>query len=209
MRAAQNIRPAEEARPEALRFGGGSSRGPAEPPFANVQLAAFLLVAASAMLFASLLSALVILRGASLAWPPPDQPFLPLGITMLNTAVLLSSGLSVYRATRKPENPEVPRLLLRACLLGGVFLAIQGVEWARLVSRGLTLASSLYGTMFYSLIGLHALHVGGALGWLAHTALRSRSGIYSRHPAGLRACATYWYFVCGLWLVLFFVVYLP
>ena len=90
-----------------------------------------------------------------------------------------------------------------------MFLPVQGYEWIRLVRFGLTMSSRTYGTTFYTLIGTHALHVAGALVWLAVTADPGAARARLRGAAAvLRACAMYWHFVVGLWPILFVAVYL-
>jgi heme/copper-type cytochrome/quinol oxidase subunit 3 len=69
--------------------------------------------------------------------------------------------------------------------------------------------SGAYGATFYPLIGVHAAHVLGALLWLGVTLLLARQGRYAEGRApGLRACATYWHYVVGLWPILYVAVYL-
>ena len=96
-----------------------------------------------------------------------------------------------------------------AAVLGGLFVAIQGAEWLRLVNHGLTLGGSVYGGAFYVLIGCHALHVLAAIVFVAAvTVLVRRGRIDASRHAPLEMCATYWYFVVALWLGLFPLVYL-
>ena len=143
---------------------------------------------------------------------PADLPRLPLGLTTLNTVVLLASAVPVARALgaiRRGESGSVARQVELTVVLGAVFLAVQGAEWTRLVRHGLTLGSGTYGASFYVLIGCHALHVLAAVTWLSIVALLARRGVYTRaRHAALEMCAIYWYFVCGLWAVLFPLVYL-
>ncbi len=90
-----------------------------------------------------------------------------------------------------------------------VFLLVQGYEWVRLVGYGLTVTSGAYGVTFYTLIGVHGLHVLGALVWLAIMLAGVRRGRFLAPPAaGLRACGMYWHFVVALWPVLYVAVYL-
>jgi heme/copper-type cytochrome/quinol oxidase subunit 3 len=93
--------------------------------------------------------------------------------------------------------------------LGLLFLAVQGYEWIQLIGYGLTMVSGAYGATFYTLIGVHALHVVGALVWLAIVSVGvSRGRFLEPSSAGLRACAMYWHFVVALWPVLYVSVYL-
>jgi heme/copper-type cytochrome/quinol oxidase subunit 3 len=78
----------------------------------------------------------------------------------------------------------------------------------RLVAFGLTLSSSAYGSTFYTIIGTHAVHVLGALVWVAVSlGLAARGRVTPERSAPLRACAMYWHFVVGLWPVLYLAVY--
>ena len=182
------------------------------PPVSNTRLAMIVLITGESMLFAGLIGMYLVFRLAARTWPPPDQPRLPLGLTTLNSAVLLVSAFPLagaLGAIRRGEAGRVARRVELTALLGTVFLAIQGAEWARLVRHGLTLGSGTYGGSFYVLIGCHALHVLAAVAWLAVVAvLARRRGFTRARHAALEMCTLYWYFVCGLWVVLFPLVYL-
>jgi heme/copper-type cytochrome/quinol oxidase subunit 3 len=185
---------------------------PAAPPVSNTRLAMAVLIVGETMLFAGLIGAYLVFRLAGRDWPPADQPRLPLLLTGLNTAVLLGSLVPVtqaMRAIRRDQVEAAARALALTTLLGALFLTVQGVEWLRLVSHGLTLGSSMYGATFYALIGCHGFHVLAAVVWLAITTLLVRRGRFdARHHAPLEMCGVYWYFVCALWVVLFPLVYL-
>ena len=99
--------------------------------------------------------------------------------------------------------------LVATAVLGVGFLGVQGSEWVRLIRQGLTLSSGTYGATFYTLIGLHAAHVVGAVVWLlAVLALAQHNRFSAERHTGVTICATYWYFVCALWVLLFAAVYL-
>lgn len=184
----------------------------AVPAVSNARLAMLVVIAAESMLFAGLVGMYLVFRLSARAWPPPDQPRLPLAVTCANTLVLLASLVPMARAVRGArcaDRAALVRNLGWTALLGGVFLAVQGVEWTRLVHHGLTLSSGLYGATFYTLIGCHGVHVLAAVLWVTTVALLAARGILrpDRH-AVLEMCSMYWYFVCALWLVLFPLVYL-
>jgi cytochrome c oxidase subunit III len=169
-------------------------------------------LAAETMFFAGLISAFFVLRLAAPVWPPPLQPRLPVVITGLNTLVLLASSaamVAALRAGRRADGRALVERLATVAGLGGLFLAVQGYEWARLIHYGLTVTSGAYGATFYTLIGAHGAHVLGALVWLTVTlALAARGRFADGRMTGLRACATYWHFVVGLWPILYVTVYL-
>ncbi len=163
------------------------------------------------MFFAGLISAFLILRAGSVAWPPPNQPRLPLLVTGLNTLVLLASAFTMQRAVqtlRRSTTQTLMRWLATTLMLGIIFLAVQGFEWVRLVQFGLTFNSSIYGGTFYTLIGAHALHVLAAVLVLAFVVVRAARGYYAPHNArSLVLCRMYWFFVVGIWPVLYALVY--
>jgi heme/copper-type cytochrome/quinol oxidase subunit 3 len=164
------------------------------------------------MFFAGLISAFLILRAGSANWPPPDQPRLPVAVTGINTLFLLLSGYTMHRALkaiRKGYPQTLTRWLLATGVLGGIFLGVQGAEWIRLVSYGLTFTSSLYGAIFYTLIGCHGLHLFVAIITLLVVISKALRGRYARHKhTGVELCRMYWYFVVGIWPTLYLLVYL-
>ena len=189
---------------------GGPGRR--RPMLDNLRLALLFFMGAEVMFFAGLVSGFLVLRTAAPVWPPPLQPRLPIAVTGINTLILLGSSVAMHRAVRAirlGDPVELVRRLGLAAVLGTVFLVVQGVEWVRLLSFGLTLSSSTYGATFYTLIGTHAVHVFGALLWLiASVALAARGRFTPERSVPLRACAMYWHFVVGLWPLLYFAVYL-
>jgi cytochrome c oxidase subunit 3 len=167
---------------------------------------------AEAMLFAGLMSAFIVLRAGSAEWPPVGQPRLPVEITGINTLFLLISGYAIHRALKSIRLGDAKRLnqwLIAAGGLGGIFLGIQGAEWVRLIGYGLTMTSSLYGGMFYTLIGCHALHVSAGMIGLLVVIVRALEGKYTKDQrTGVELCSVYWHFVVGVWPILYVVVYL-
>jgi len=183
--------------------------GPLVP---NAQLAMAAVIVSELMLFAGLIGAFLVFRLQVTVWPPAGLPRLPVGITALNSAVLVASAVALRAGLglfRRGIADRAGRALTLAALLGTVFLAVQGAEWVRLVGHGLTLGSSIYGGVFYLLIGCHAVHVLVAVLFLTIVTMAvRRSWISPGQSAAVEVCTTYWYFVTGLWLILFPLVYL-
>lgn len=178
----------------------------------NNVLAMLIFLTMEVMFFAALMSAYLIASAkADGAWPPVGQPRLPIMTTAFNSIILFFSAGFLHLAyrtfSRNQLDPLAKKFYLGAMLFGGFFLAFQGSEWIRLISYGLTLTSSAYGSYFYLIIGMHALHVTAALvtlgyvyrGWLKQEAISQDSFAVVR---------LFWYFVVGLWPVLYFLVYL-
>lgn len=170
------------------------------------------MIAGDAMLFAGLLFGFWVLRLAAPAWPPPLQPRLPLEVTAVNTLILFASApamVAAMRALRRGDRRRLLRGLAMAAVLGALFVVIQGYEWARLIEFGFTVNSGVYGGLFYTLVGAHAVHLVAALGWLGViVVLAGRGQFTAGRSAAARACALYWYFVVALWPVLYVSVYL-
>lgn len=190
---------------------GSSSTGPAivsaarpaagRLPDAVLGMSVFLVT--EVMLFCGLISAHIVLRGPAIIWPPMGQPRLPVAVTAVNTAFLFISGYIMLRAVAAYSRDErlAKKLLGQTLALGALFVSVQGYEWARLISFGLTTRSGLYGALFYTLVGAHALHVIGAVAAL--------SVVRARPTADrLAAMKLYWVFVVAVWPAIFGLVYL-
>jgi heme/copper-type cytochrome/quinol oxidase subunit 3 len=195
--------------------GGDESDGessPRRPLLDNALLGTMFFIGAEVMFFAGLVSAFWVLRLGAAVWPPPLQPRLPVGVTGVNTGILLASSAAVIaalRALRRGDRGGAVVRLAVAAGLGALFLVVQGYEWTRLVHFGLTVSSGAYGGTFYTLIGAHAVHVFGALVWLLLTLrLLARGRFGPGRRGALHACAMYWHFVVALWPVLYVTVYL-
>ena len=171
-------------------------------------LGMLLFVLTEIMLFAGLVSAFSIIKAGAIVWPPPGQPRLPVEETLFNTAALLLSAVFLYRAhvVFKRDRKSASRPFLVAVLLGAFFVGFQGFEWAQLIAEGLTITSSTMGSFFYLIVGLHALHAVVALGVLVWAWRRLQRGwLADTHFATVQVL---WYFVVGLWPVIYGVVYL-
>jgi cytochrome c oxidase subunit 3 len=171
-------------------------------------MAMLMFVVMEVMFFAGLISAFAIIKAGAMVWPPPDQPRLPIERTAVNTAALLASGAALLLARRafRRDRTSVGRPLAAAIGLGAFFVLFQGVEWMALIREGLTLTSSSLGSFFYLIVGLHALHAVIALGLLVYTWARLQRGWLA--SSQLATAEVFWYFVVGVWPVLYLTVYL-
>jgi cytochrome c oxidase subunit 3/cytochrome o ubiquinol oxidase subunit 3 len=93
--------------------------------------------------------------------------------------------------------------------LGGLFLFGTGDEWRRLIyEHGLTISTNLFGTTYYSLVGLHAFHVTAGLVMLTIVLMFGLAGRVAREQlARVEVLSMYWHFVDAAWVVIFTVVY--
>ena len=182
------------------------------PPVSNARLGILAFIVFESMLFAGLLGGYTVERWGSLQWPPAGQPYLPIAITWLNTLIHRGSCVPLFlsgRALRRGDSRAFLRALATATLMGAAFLTVQGIEWVRLLAHGMTIAHGVYGGIFLILIGTHALHVLGAVIWLAAVALLAAAGRIQRTGSATFEMVTlYWYFVCAVCIALFTMVYL-
>ncbi len=170
-----------------------------------------------AMMFAGMVIAFMLTRAAAGgAWPPAGQPWFPLEETAINTAVLLVSGVLVFLAARAWEKREarVGPLLFSAIVLGACFVFFQGIAWVALIRQGLTLTSSHHGSFFFLIVGMHGAHALGALIFMGVAWLRLKPLRDDGEPRGSLSSSAFsaarilWYFVVGVWPVLYLCLYL-
>ena len=192
----------------------GKRPGRGAGPLSNARLAILALLGAEIMFFAGLIGAYLVFRLGSITWPPPSQIDirLPRAVTGVNTAILLLSGYTMFqaiRAIRNDRSKELRNWLFVTAILGSVFLAVQGSEWVRLVRHGFTLSAGIYSSIFYVVIGCHALHVLAAVAWvLIVLSIAAKKRFSASRHAGVEVCAVYWGFVVALWPFLYLLVYL-
>jgi cytochrome c oxidase subunit 3 len=169
-----------------------------------------LFVFVEVMMFAGMISAYLIVELSAMPglWPPPDQPRLPVERTLVNTAALLASGVTMFVAWRafRSGSRTAGRWLLATILLGAFFVAAQGAEWAALLRQGLTIRSSQLGAFFYLIVGAHAAHAIAAIVTLASCWPALRAGRLTASRFG--AAQVFWYFVVLVWPLLYWLVYL-
>jgi heme/copper-type cytochrome/quinol oxidase subunit 3 len=190
----------------------GDDDGRQDSPMSNARLGMMMFLGAETMFFAGLIGSFLVFRVANSTWPPLMFPKLPIVVTGVNTLLLLYSAVTMWMAQRALRSGMMQRcvqFLLYTALLGTVFLAIQGYEWIQLIGFGLTLSSGVYGATFYILIGCHGLHILGAVVWLISVLAGAMRGRYSAERSiRVSVCGMYWYYVVGLWPILYWLVYL-
>ncbi len=208
-RKLDDVVPVEPA-PRRQSGGGGPPVRPNVPILNNARLGVVMLLGAELMFFAGLIGAFLVFRLSAQVWPPPFQPRLPIAVTGVNTIILLISALTVHWAVGAARaGAGILRHLAWTALLGALFLLIQGYEWLRMIHFGLTTSSSVYGGLFYVLIGAHGVHVIGGLIWLAIVYWQARRGRFIKQDfVGVQTARMYWTFVVALWPVLYGLVYL-
>ena len=169
----------------------------------------YCLIAAEAAIFTIFVVAYLFYVGKSIDGPQPKDV---LHAPIFYTICLLSSSLTVHLAVRRAKSGEMSafvRWWLATILLGGTFLFGPAREWAHLIlDEGLTVSTNLFGTTYYSLVGLHAFHVTvGLLALLTVATFYFAGDLRPEHAERVEVLAMYWHFVDAVWVVVFTVVY--
>jgi cytochrome c oxidase subunit 3 len=170
----------------------------------------FCLIAAEAAIFTIFVVAYIFYIGKSATGPQPKDV---LHVPIFFSICLLSSSLTVHVAVKMLRGGRVRSFglwWLLTLVLGAIFLAGTAQEWRRLIyEEGLTIQTNLFGTTYYSLVGLHAFHVTVGLLALSIVALFTFFGrVGQEHSERTEVLSMYWHFVDAVWVVVFTVVYI-
>jgi cytochrome c oxidase subunit III len=168
------------------------------------------LIVAECAIFTIFVVAYIFYIGKSLSGPMPKDV---LEIPIFNTICLLSSSLTIHLAVRALRSARVNAFGLWwfvTMVLGTVFLVGTGREWQHLIfEKGLTVSTNLFGTTYYSLVGLHAFHVTvGLIGIVLAMIFTLLGKVEPAHSERVDVFSMYWHFVDAVWVVVFTVVYI-
>jgi cytochrome c oxidase subunit III len=187
----------------------GSHSEDANAARSNLLLGVKLGILSEVMLFGALFAAYFVVRAESPGWPPVSGLERPESLLPgFNTLLLVSSSGTMQwavRSARRGDLSHILRWLGLTLLLGGMFIVIQGYEFA---TNGFGLDAGIFGSTFYILTGFHGAHVLAGLGLIAIVANRARRGLISaEHHTAVEATSYYWHFVDAVWLFLFSTLY--
>jgi cytochrome c oxidase subunit 3 len=167
------------------------------------------LIIAESAIFTIFVVAYLFYTGKSISGPSPRDV---LETPIFYTICLLSSSLTIHYAGKALERERRNTFLalwLLTNVLGGLFMFGTAREWHRLIyEHGLTISTNLFGTTYYSLVGLHAFHVSVGLVMLGIVAILTAIGRFGlSQSTRVEIISMYWHFVDAVWVVVFTVVY--
>jgi len=167
------------------------------------------LILTEATLFSIVVAAYVFYIGKSLTGPTPREV---LETPIISTICLLGSSVTIMlaeRALRRENRGRFQLWWMITILLAAFFLGATALEWHRLITvHHLTISTNLFGTTFYSLVGLHASHVIVGLCLLTLVLVSSLRGFVTpKQHERIQMVSWYWHFVDAVWVVVFTVVY--
>jgi cytochrome c oxidase subunit III len=179
-------------------------------PHAKLGMWAFL--ASEIMLFGGLISSYVILRSGSAHMVIPPRTMMGVPLATVNTFVLITSSVTMVLALAAIKAGEMDKYMryLAATFGGGIgFLMIKAYEYNHKWHEGITLSSNLFGSFYFTLTGLHAIHVIGGMGIMAYLMWAGSKGYQNAHNYDrVEAGGLYWHFVDLVWVILFPLLYL-
>ena len=167
------------------------------------------LILTETVFFSIFVAAYIFYMGKSLGGPMPKDVLAP---PILNTICLLSSSITIVLAVRALQAGSIRTFgiwWLVTLALGGEFMVGTAMEWHRLIyNEHLTIRTNLFGTTYYSLVGLHALHVTIGLILILLVMIFTMMGYMDRrHVERTDVLSWYWHFVDAVWVVVFITVY--
>tara|TARA_B100000929_G_scaffold260181_1_gene224313 strand:+ start:728 stop:1321 length:594 start_codon:yes stop_codon:yes gene_type:complete len=177
----------------------------------NARFAINLFIVAEIMFFGALVGMYIVLRLGAKTWKPEGFSELAMGLPLGNLAVLVLSGFFILLASRSIRREDPIGLVSWLCLTlvsGAVFAGVQFLEFSRLIEQQLP-AQSIFGTVFYSMAGLHGLHVVGGVLLLSYVMIQAIRGKYQQHRRiGVDLALYYWLMVVLVWVFFFGILYI-
>jgi cytochrome c oxidase subunit III len=205
--------------------GGSTAYAPAHRAEADLEagpsneyLGIVLFIVSEAVMFGAFFAQYFYNRVLAPEWPNPiglppgfeRVPAFPLPVVL--TVLLVASGFTAHNAQtaiRRDDRDAFQGWLIVTILLGAGFLAGQAYEYTLLILReGFSISSGIYGSVFFSLTGLHGLHVTVGVLVLTGVLIRAFMGHFSsRSHFGVEGSVLYWHFVDVVWLALYATLY--
>jgi cytochrome c oxidase subunit 3 len=171
-----------------------------------VRFGTIVFLASETLLFGGLFAAYFTLRAQTSPWPPEGVD-LDVTLAAAATLVLIVSSLTFHlgaRAAERGSHAGLRAWILVTLALGVTFLAMQTYDYAQL---SFSVSDHAYGTMYWSLTGLHFLHVLAGSVLMVVVLARAAQGAFRDDTDGLHAIGYYWHFVDVVWIALFLTLF--
>ncbi len=176
------------------------------------KLGMWMFLASEIMLFGAFISAYVVLRMGSPNFGVPSEEVLTRPLATMNTFVLITSSITMVLALAAIQRDNIKQFaiyMVSTMLLGSTFLLIKYFEYMHKIHEGLTISSSLFGGFYFTMTGLHALHMIGGLIFNIYILVNGLRGKFSNGRwERVEYAGLYWHFVDLVWVILFPIFYL-
>ncbi len=187
---------------------------PTNTGLGNEWFGMILFVVSEAIMFGAFFAQYFYERVLAPRWPPQGYEGLvePAPLALVLTVILAVSGITAHNAQtaiRRDDRDALQGWLVVTILLGVAFLAGQAFEYTSLFNEGFTISSGIFGSVFFTITGLHGLHVTGGVLVLTSILIRVFLGHFSsRSHFGIEGAVLYWHFVDVVWFLLYAALYL-
>ena len=172
------------------------------------KVAVWWFLASEIMVFGGLIATYIVFRLGGSNWTEASH-HLSVALAGVNTVVLLTSSYTVVQAFMAAERDDVRalRVHLALTILGGlIFLGLKAVEYTTEIRAGFTPGAGIFWSFYYTMTGLHALHVLGGI--VVNGAVLATEGVRVSHPHRVELAGLYWHFVDVVWIFIFPLLYL-
>jgi heme/copper-type cytochrome/quinol oxidase subunit 3 len=197
---------------EKLMSDSAAPSFPPSTPIPSGKLGMWVFLSSEIMLFGAFISAFIVLRMGSPNFGVPSEEIMGRPLATVNTFLLILSSFTMVlalAAIQRDDRRSFARNMIATMGLGILFLIVKMFEYHHKISEGLTISSGLFGSFYFTLTGLHALHIIGGLvfnGYVLRNGLRGRYS--ARHHERVEYAGLYWHFVDLVWVILFPMFYL-
>lgn len=177
-------------------------------PMSGPKVAVWWFLASEIMVFGGLITSYIVFRLGGTGWAEASH-HLSVTLAAVNTLVLLTSSYTVVLAFVAAEQADARafRTTLALTILGGlIFLGIKAVEYTIEIRAGFTPGAGIFWSFYYTMTGLHALHVLG--GVVVNAVMLAAAATSMRRPHRVELAGLYWHFVDVVWIFLFPLLYL-
>ena len=198
--------------PMPISNGHGNGDHDTHTGIVNPKLAMWLFLSSDCLFFGAFISTFLLYRDRpGQAGPSPADVF-DIPFTSVTSFILLMSSLTMVLALAAIQRGELRRFriwIMATALFGATFIGGQIFEFTEFTRQGLNLDTSLFGSSFFVLTGLHGAHVTAGIIWLMSLwGLSMQGRIGPGQSEAVEIAGLYWHFVDVVWIVIFTVIYL-
>lgn len=176
------------------------------------KLGMWVFLASEVMLFGAFISSYIVLHMGSPNFGRPPVELLGKPLATINTFILITSSVTMVLALASIQAEKIKAFagyLSVTMILGLTFLVIKGFEYQHKIHEGITISSSLFGSFYYTMTGLHGLHMIGGLVFNLYILVKGlRGGFSNGRWERVEYAGLYWHFVDLVWVILFPLFYL-
>ncbi|MEX2100462.1 MAG: cytochrome c oxidase subunit 3 [Acidimicrobiia bacterium] len=191
---------------------GGHAAGDQHTGLVNPKLGMWIFLSSDCLFFGAFIATFLLYRDRGGQKGPTPKEIFDIPFTSATSFILLMSSLTMVLALAAIQRADHRRFriwILATALFGATFIAGQIFEFTEFTREGLNIDTSVFGSSFYVLTGLHGAHVTVGIVWLLTLwGLSNQNRLPAAHAERVEVAGLYWHFVDVVWIVIFTVIYL-